>query len=86
MEAERAFLARLQGGCQLPIGGHAQLSHNGTRLRMDALVGSPDGSQIISAGSDQHIEDSDARRASSSWPKRWASSWPSTCSSRAAAS
>lgn len=58
VEAERTFLGRLQGGCQLPIGGHASLSHNGTRLRMDALVGSPDGLHIISAGSDQHIEDS----------------------------
>ncbi|MFT3927296.1 MAG: hydroxymethylbilane synthase [Myxococcales bacterium] len=57
VEAERTFLGRLQGGCQLPIAGHAHLSHNGTRLRMDALVGSPDGLNIISAGSDQRIED-----------------------------
>lgn len=57
VEAERVFLGRLQGGCQLPIAGHAQHSHGGIRLHMDALVGSPDGQTIISAGSDQRVED-----------------------------
>ena len=57
VEAERAYLARLEGGCQLPIAGHAQLSHNGSRLRLDALVGTPDGAQVVSAGTDQYIED-----------------------------
>jgi hydroxymethylbilane synthase len=57
VEAERAFLARLQGSCQLPLAAHAQLSHHGTRLRIDALVGSPDGETVISAGSDRHIDD-----------------------------
>ena len=57
VEAERAYLARLEGGCQLPIAGHAQLSHNGSRLRVDALVGTPDGAQVVSAGTDQYIED-----------------------------
>jgi hydroxymethylbilane synthase len=50
-------LARLEGGCQLPIGGHAAFSHNGTRLHMDALVGTPDGSQVVSAGNDEVIEE-----------------------------
>jgi hydroxymethylbilane synthase len=57
VEAERAFLARLEGGCQLPIGGHAAFSHHGTRLHMDALVGTPDGTQVVSAGNDEYIED-----------------------------
>lgn len=57
VEAERAYLARLEGGCQLPIAGHAQLSHNGSRLRVDALVGTPDGTQVVSAGTDQYIDD-----------------------------
>ena len=57
VEAERAYLARLQGGCQLPIGGHAAFSHGGTRLHMDALVGTPDGARVISAGNDEFIED-----------------------------
>lgn len=57
VEAERAYLAKLEGGCQLPIAGHAQLSHNGSRLRLDALVGTPDGTQVVSAGTDQYLDD-----------------------------
>ena len=57
VEAERAYLSRLEGGCQLPIGGHAAFSHGGTRLHMDALVGTPDGTRVISAGNDEYIED-----------------------------
>lgn len=57
VEAERAFLGRLEGGCQLPIAAHAQLSHNRTRLRIDALVGSSDGQELISTGSDRAIGD-----------------------------
>lgn len=57
VEAERAFLRKLEGGCQLPIAAHAQLSHNRTRLRIDALVGSPDGQELISMGSDRAIGD-----------------------------
>jgi len=43
--AERAFLARLEGGCQVPIAAHARLE--GNTLHMDGLVGEPDGSRII---------------------------------------
>ncbi len=43
--AERAFNARLQGGCQVPIAGHALLENGQIRLR--GLVGEPDGSRII---------------------------------------
>jgi hydroxymethylbilane synthase len=57
IEAERAYLARLEGSCQLPIAGYAQLSHNGTRLRIDALVGSPDGTQVVNGGTDGNLED-----------------------------
>jgi hydroxymethylbilane synthase len=55
VEAERAFLGRIEGGCQLPIAAHAQLSHHGTRLRLDALVGSYDGQELISTGSDRSV-------------------------------
>ena len=58
VEAERSYLARLEGGCQLPIGGHAAFSHHGLRLHMDALVGAPDGSRVISAGFDEALTDS----------------------------
>ncbi|MBL8251557.1 MAG: hydroxymethylbilane synthase [Candidatus Competibacter sp.] len=43
--AERAFNARLQGGCQVPIAGHAALE--GDRLWLRGLVGEPDGSRIV---------------------------------------
>ncbi len=43
--AERAMNQRLEGGCQVPIGGHATLV--GDTLRLRALVGSPDGKQMI---------------------------------------
>ncbi|MDQ6960738.1 MAG: hydroxymethylbilane synthase [Mariprofundaceae bacterium] len=43
--AERAFLTRLEGGCQVPIAGHATL--DGDTLHMQGLVGEVDGSQLI---------------------------------------
>ncbi len=45
VSAERAFSKRLNGGCQVPIAGYAELS--GDRLRLRGLVGRPDGSQIV---------------------------------------
>jgi len=43
--AERALNHRLEGGCQVPIGGHAEI--DGNKLRLRALVGSPDGSEMV---------------------------------------
>ncbi len=43
--AERAFLARLEGGCQVPIAAYATL--DGERLRLRGLVGEVDGSRLI---------------------------------------
>ncbi|HRF44021.1 MAG TPA: hydroxymethylbilane synthase [Candidatus Competibacteraceae bacterium] len=43
--AERAFNAKLQGGCQIPIAGYALLENGQIWLR--GLVGEPNGSQII---------------------------------------
>ena len=40
--AERSLLKELEGGCQVPIGAHAEIKSNG--LYLDALVGSIDGS------------------------------------------
>jgi hydroxymethylbilane synthase len=45
VRAERAFNARLEGGCQVPIGGHAVLE--GDRLWLRGLVGEADGSELI---------------------------------------
>jgi hydroxymethylbilane synthase len=43
--AERAFLARLDGGCTVPLAGHAVLENESLWLR--ALIGSPDGKRIV---------------------------------------
>jgi hydroxymethylbilane synthase len=43
--AERALLRGLGGGCQVPIAAHATV--NGERLRLDGLVASLDGAQVI---------------------------------------
>jgi len=47
VSAERAMNARLNGGCQVPIAGFAELSHDALMLR--GLVGRVDGSEIIRA-------------------------------------
>jgi len=45
LTAERALNKRLEGGCQVPIGGFAEL--NGDQLSMRAFVGSPDGKNLV---------------------------------------
>jgi hydroxymethylbilane synthase len=46
VECERALLAALGGGCQVPIGAHA--THEDLReLWLRAMVGRPDGSEIV---------------------------------------
>ncbi|MFA9458265.1 hydroxymethylbilane synthase [Halalkalibacter sp. AB-rgal2] len=43
--AERTFLHRMEGGCQVPIAGYATVSNNDVTLT--ALVGSPDGRILL---------------------------------------
>jgi hydroxymethylbilane synthase len=43
--AERAVLASLGGGCQVPIGAYAQVS--GDTLRLIAVVIAPDGDRLV---------------------------------------
>ena len=43
--AERSLLRSLGGGCQLPIAAHALVDEK--RLRLEALVASPDGARIV---------------------------------------
>jgi len=45
VRAERAFLRRLEGGCQVPIGAYARLING--KVVMDGLVGSVSGDRII---------------------------------------
>jgi hydroxymethylbilane synthase len=45
--AERAMNHRLQGGCQVPIAGHAV--HEDEQLWLRGLVGTPDGTRLLRA-------------------------------------
>jgi hydroxymethylbilane synthase len=45
VEAERAVLRTLGGGCQVPIGAHARASDG--ELRLLGVVASPDGTRIV---------------------------------------
>ncbi len=45
VRAERGFLKRLEGGCQVPIAAHGRT--DGDALVVDGLVGRPDGTQIV---------------------------------------
>ncbi|ATB37572.1 hydroxymethylbilane synthase [Cystobacter fuscus] len=43
--AERAFMARLEGGCTVPLAGHATVQGQTVHLR--GLVGRPDGTKVV---------------------------------------
>lgn len=47
VRAERAMNERLQGGCQVPIAGHAEWRDDEIYLR--GLVGTPDGAKVLRA-------------------------------------
>jgi hydroxymethylbilane synthase len=47
LRAERAVVARLGGGCQMPIGAYADVTAD--RLSLTAIVISPDGAQVARA-------------------------------------
>jgi hydroxymethylbilane synthase len=55
LQAERALNQGLNGGCQVPIGGFAELTGN-HQIRLRGLVAKPDGSQIIRAESSGHTD------------------------------
>ncbi|WP_423407563.1 hydroxymethylbilane synthase [Heyndrickxia sp. MSNUG] len=46
VRAERAFLNKMEGGCQVPIAGYAYINEQ-QEIVLTALVGSPDGKKII---------------------------------------
>lgn len=49
VRAERAMNTRLEGGCQVPIGGHAVFEDDGQTLWLRALVGNPEGTRVLRA-------------------------------------
>jgi hydroxymethylbilane synthase len=56
--AERAVLAALGGGCQVPIGAHATVDDG--RLRLLAIVASPDGTELVRGESEGSVTDAAA--------------------------
>lgn len=57
VNAERALNSRLNGGCQVPIGGFAELK--GDRIHLRGLIGFPDGSKIFRSNKDSSHEDAE---------------------------
>jgi hydroxymethylbilane synthase len=58
--AERAFLHALGGGCNVPLGAHAQI--DGARVRLHALVARADGSVVL-RGAGEHADAVELGRA-----------------------
>jgi hydroxymethylbilane synthase len=64
LKAERAFLQRLGGGCQIPVAGLARI--RGDRMRLVGLISSADGKRIVrgeKAGPSMEAEDLGRRLA-----------------------
>ena len=57
IRAERAMNAALNGGCQVPIAGFAEIRHG--RLFLRGLVGRPDGSILYRAAAESALEDAE---------------------------
>jgi hydroxymethylbilane synthase len=58
LRAERAVVARLGGGCQMPIGAHADVSSGA--LRLTAVVVSPDGVRAARAAASGSVDQPEA--------------------------
>lgn len=56
--AERAFLRRLEGGCQVPIGAFARIE--GDQLHLEGVVGNLDGSKNLRERISGYVTDADA--------------------------
>ncbi len=56
--AERGVLAALGGGCQVPIGAYATVT--GARLRLMAVVVSPDGAEVVRGQSEGSVSEAAA--------------------------
>ncbi|MFT4994314.1 MAG: hydroxymethylbilane synthase [Paraglaciecola sp.] len=57
VKAERALNAKLNGGCQVPIGSFAELQ--GDQLHLRGMVGSPDGTRLLHAQGRGHISEAE---------------------------
>ncbi len=58
VKGERAFLNRLEGGCQVPIAGHGTISQN--QFILTGLVAEVDGSRLIRAEKSGPVQSAEA--------------------------
>ncbi len=58
VSAERAFLKRLEGGCQVPIAAHGKIVNS--TLQLDGLVGTVDGKKLIRHHLEGPVEQAEA--------------------------
>lgn len=58
VRAERAMNTRLNGGCQVPIAGYAELA--GGNLRLRGLIGYPDGSALYRCEKSGSVNDAES--------------------------
>ena len=58
VHCERSLNAKLGGSCQTPIAAYAELKENTLHLR--ALVGTPDGSRVLTAQASDHRDNAKA--------------------------
>ncbi|MEW6265201.1 MAG: hydroxymethylbilane synthase [Thermodesulfobacteriota bacterium] len=57
VSAERAFLVRMQGGCQVPLAALGRIL--GRSLKLDGLVASPDGRRFYRASMEAPLEEAE---------------------------
>lgn len=60
-EAERGFLATVEGGCQVPVGVHAVSAETG--IRVEAVIASLDGSTLLRDALEAEVKDAQEARA-----------------------
>ncbi|MBF8258124.1 MAG: porphobilinogen deaminase, partial [Actinobacteria bacterium] len=58
VRAERGFLKRLEGGCQVPIAAFGRTEGDG--IFLEGLVGRPDGSEILRGNASGTVADPEA--------------------------
>lgn len=60
-EAERGFLATVEGGCQVPVGVHAVSAETG--IRVEAVIASLDGSTLLRDALEAEVKNAQEARA-----------------------
>lgn len=60
-EAERGFLATVEGGCQVPVGVHAVSAEAG--IRVEAVIASLDGSTLLRDAQEAEVQNAQEARA-----------------------